>query len=272
MPRPPPKSSCSSGTPSLSSSRASVAAASAARASGSSSGDLRADVHVDPDRHQPAAAGHVADQAAGHGNRHTELVVAQAGRDVRMALRVDVGIDPQRDAGGHAVRRRQLVEALELARRLDVDGVHVEGHGAGQFGRRLAHPGEDDLARREPAAQRDVDLAHRVGVDPAAERAQQADDGQRGVGLEGVVDGVRVIAEGGVEAGGRRRAPRRRCRRSTACRGRRRRPPRSPTRCESHRNHAAGRARTRLEGPRSYREARPGRDSGTGGRRRSVVF
>ncbi len=116
-----------------------------------------------------------------------------------MAAGVDVGIHAQRHPDARVVRHGDLVEPIEFARRLDVDGVHVEGDGAGELGRRLPDPREDDVARREPAAQGDVDLAHRIGVDAAAERAHQPDQGQRGVGLERVVDGVRAHAEGGIE-------------------------------------------------------------------------
>ena len=117
-----------------------------------------------------------------------------------MAPGVDVGIHAQRHAHAPAVGDGELVEAIELARRFDVDGVHVEGDGAGELRRRLADAGEDDVSGGEAAAQRHVDLAHRVGVDAAAERAHQPHDGQRGVGLQRVVDGMRARAEGGIEA------------------------------------------------------------------------
>ena len=63
----------------------------------------------------------------------------------------------------------------------------------------LAHPGEDDVGRGEAAAQRDVHFAHGVGVGGAAERAHQPHDGQRRVRLHRVVDGVRRVAERGVQ-------------------------------------------------------------------------
>src|SRR5436190_24184064 len=60
-------------------------------------------------------------EALGVGVRHAEFVLAQAGGDVRVSLRVDVGIDAQRD-------RRTLAEAAgdggdtrELGFRLDVE-------------------------------------------------------------------------------------------------------------------------------------------------------
>ena len=65
----------------------------------------------------------------------------------------------------------------------------------GQFGVGLGDAGEDDLGRDEAGAQRDVDLAARIGVDARAEAAQQADDRQRRVGLERVMERVRVARE-----------------------------------------------------------------------------
>ena len=51
----------------------------------------------------------------------------------------------------------------------------------------------------EPAAQRDFHLAHGFGVDAAAESFEQAHDRERRVGLERVVDRVRVVAKCGVK-------------------------------------------------------------------------
>ena len=85
----------------------------------------------------------------------------------------------------------QAREPIELARRFHVDGEQVERHRAFELVCALAHAGEDDLVRPEAAAQRDFHLAHRIGVGAAAERAHQANDGERGVGLERVVDRVR---------------------------------------------------------------------------------
>ena len=53
-----------------------------------------------------------------------------------MALRVDVGIDAQRDARRGALRDRALIDAIELARRFDVDRQQPERHGAIDLGAR----------------------------------------------------------------------------------------------------------------------------------------
>ena len=87
-----------------------------------------------------------------------------------MALRVDVGVDAQRDARAHALRDRALIDAIELARRFDVDREQAQRDGAIDLGRALADAGEHDLIGTEPAAHRDVDFAQRIGVGVAAER------------------------------------------------------------------------------------------------------
>ena len=102
--------------------------------------------------------------------------------------------------------------------RLGVDGLDAERDGPLQLVARLPDAGEDDLVGDEAGAQRDLDLADRVGVGLGAEAAEQAQEGQRRVGLQRVVDGV---GHGGERAGRARGTGARwcrRCRRSRACR------------------------------------------------------
>ena len=117
-----------------------------------------------------------------------------------------------------ALRDGALIDAIELARRLDVDRQQAQRDGAIDLRRALADAREHDLIGTEPAAHRDVHLAERVGVGVAAERLQQADDRERRIGLERVMDRVRIAVEGARRAWRRRRESRRRRRRSTACR------------------------------------------------------
>ena len=100
------------------------------------------------------------------------------------------------------------VDALELAFRLGVDRLDAEVDRLRQLGVCLADAGEDDLGRDEAGAQRDVDLAAGIRVDLAPQGTKEAHDGERRVGLEGVVQRVRVRREGlvrGAVAGGDRR-------------------------------------------------------------------
>ena len=131
--------------------------------------------------------------------RHAELVGLESGRDVRMAPRVDVGVDAERHRA--TVRRMALgerIETIELARRLDVDRGKVRARPRdSSSSARLADAGEDDLrSGRMPAAQRHLDFADRVGVGAGCRgRFSSRAIAERGVRLERVVDCVRVIAE-----------------------------------------------------------------------------
>ena len=84
-------------------------------------GDLRPDVDVHADKPQPRDVAALAIDGARLLQRHAELVGLQAGRDVGMALRVDVRIDAQRDARDAPLRARDRGNPIELAGRLGVD-------------------------------------------------------------------------------------------------------------------------------------------------------
>ena len=124
-----------------------------------------------------------------------ELVGLQPGRNVRVAARVDVRVDAQRDAGARLPLAREQVDPLELAFRFRVDGLDAEVDRLRQLRGRLADAGEDDLRGNEAGAQRDVDLAAGVGVRAGAKRAQQPRDRERRVRLERVVQRVRIATE-----------------------------------------------------------------------------
>ena len=132
-------------------------------------------------------------------DRDAELVGLETGRDVGMAAGVDVGVDAHRDA-----RPRLAVAARCASMRSSSPSdsalivLTPSSIAWASSAVRLGDAGEDDLRRDEAGAQRDVDLAAGIGVDAAAQAAQQPDDRQRRVGLERVVDRVRI----------RRRTPR----------------------------------------------------------------
>jgi hypothetical protein len=72
-----------------------------------------------------------------------------------------------------------LIDAIELAGRLDVDREQAKRDGAIDLGRALPYAGEHDLLGTESAAKRDVHFAEGVRIGMAAERMHQADDRQR---------------------------------------------------------------------------------------------
>ena len=165
--------------------------------------DLRAQVHVEADHIEARLGGQAPQQRRGELDGHAELVEALPGGDVRVGVGVDVRVHPQGDPGLHAARAGQRVDAVRFAVRLDVDGLHAEGDRVVELVARLADAGEDDLRRLEAGPQGRLDLAPRVRVGAGAEVPEQAQDGERGVRLEGVVNGVGVSRERRVEGGAR---------------------------------------------------------------------
>ncbi len=97
------------------------------------------------------------------------------------------------------LRDGALIDAIELARRFDVDREQPERHRAIDLGGALADAGKHDLIGTEAAPQRHVHFAERIGVGVAAERLQQPHHRQRRIGLQRVVNGVRIAVEGVVQ-------------------------------------------------------------------------
>ena len=108
-----------------------------------------------------------------------------------MTQRIDVGVDAQRDARARALRPGDAVDAIELPCRFGVDRLDAKRDRALELVPRLADAGEHDLGRNEAGPEGHVDFAARVRVGLRANPAKQTDDGERRVGLEGIVQDVR---------------------------------------------------------------------------------
>ena len=128
--------------------------------------DLASDVRLNADHADAGKAAGLLEDRARPPDVHAELVLLQARRDVRMRLRVDVRVDPQGHSRRLAALPRDRVDLLDLPL-----GLGVEGEDPGRDARRdlvvrLAHAGEDDPFRRDPALQRRAQLAagHDVGA------------------------------------------------------------------------------------------------------------
>jgi len=123
---------------------------------------------------------------------HAELVGAKARGNVGMAARVHVRVDPQCDPGTSAMRRGDGVDAFHFTGRFGVDGLEAHRDGPHQLIVCFAHAGKHNLVRRKSGTQGDVNLAAGIGVGMGALTPNLAHHGQRGVGLDGVVEVVRV--------------------------------------------------------------------------------
>src|SRR5215510_14182199 len=76
---------------------------------------------------------------------HAELVRLEAGRDVRMAASVDVGIHPQRDTRARAPLPGESIDAIQLPFRFRIDRLDAEIDRLRQFTWRFADTGKDNL-------------------------------------------------------------------------------------------------------------------------------
>ncbi len=151
--------------PARRSSQASVASASAARWSGSRCVICDPTWLCSPTISDAAAVAHPEAHLARIFDRHAELVVLAAGRNVRMAARIDVGVHPDRDPGAASARADAMrVDALDLPFRFGVDAAEAELDGPRELRVGFADPGEDDFLGRESGAERHLDLPARIGV------------------------------------------------------------------------------------------------------------
>ena len=107
--------------------------------------NLRSDVNVHGDERERRPRPQRLEQRARIVDWHAELVDLQPGGNVRMTLRIDVGVQPNGNARRPSEPRRDRFDARQLARRFDVDRLQREPHGAFELLRRFADAGEDDL-------------------------------------------------------------------------------------------------------------------------------
>ena len=120
--------------------------------------------------------------------RDAELVLAQAGGDVGVGARVDVGVHAQRDRRPPSERTGDLVQPPQLALRFDVEAAHADLERALHLRARLADAGEHDPRGVAAGGQHPFELAARHDVEARAAPGEQVDDRQVGVRLQRVAD------------------------------------------------------------------------------------
>ena len=77
-------------------------------------GDLAADMHVDAGDAHAFELGGAGIDLARAADRNAEFVLGLSGRDLGVRLRIDVGIDADRDIGGAALLRPMAARQFEL--------------------------------------------------------------------------------------------------------------------------------------------------------------
>ena len=104
--------------------------------------DLRADVRLDPADLQMRQLGCLRIDPEDAVDPDPELVVALAGRNVFVGLRVNIGINAQSHRGLFAHRAGHLVDEFQLRLGLHVEGINTLLQRVFDFLPRLAHTGE----------------------------------------------------------------------------------------------------------------------------------
>ena len=154
---------------------------------------------MDADAHrvEVGEGGGLAVELAGTGDGHAELVLAQAGADIRVSSGAYVGIDPESDARGllqaFGAGSQQLQFGFALHVKEQDFGCDGRVHLRGGF----AHAGEDHALRGLFGdAHHALQLAAAHHVKAAAQRGQQAQHGEVRVGLYRIAERVRLLFKG----------------------------------------------------------------------------
>ena len=82
-------------------------------------------------------------------DRNAEFVLGLSGRDLGVRLRIDIGIDADRDIGGAALLRSRGGEKFQLRLQFNVDAENALLDGKRELALGLADAGEHDLFRRD---------------------------------------------------------------------------------------------------------------------------
>ncbi len=197
MPRPPPRSTRSTGRPAARSDAHEAAEQGERRFERAEVGQLAADVRADPDGTE---AGERRRQRIGGGDaveRDAELVRRAPGRDLGVGPRVDAGVDPQHDGRRRPERGRHLRQRDQLGLALDVDLVDARRQRRRHLAAGLADAREDDPPRRHPGGEGAAHLALRHDIGPGPLGGERGDDAEVGVGLDRVGDQRRLAGRAG---------------------------------------------------------------------------
>ena len=159
--------------------------------------DLRADVDGDAGGVEPLGFFCCAVDGAGGFDVDAELVFAEAGGDVGVGFGEDVGVDAEGEAGALVECFGARGEEMEFGFGLDVEEEDVGAEGGVDLPDLFADTGEDDFFQGGLVGLADaLEFATGDDVEACSLLCQQAEDGEGGVGFDGVADGVEAVGEG----------------------------------------------------------------------------
>ncbi len=161
---------------------------------------LRADMHAHSGRIQPPPPHRLAVDRPRQPDLDAELVLAQAGRNIRMRFRKNIGIHPQREPRAHAQRLRPRRQQRQLSLRLHVEQQDSRLQRRVNLPGLLAYAGEDhSLQRLFARPPHPLQFAPADDVEARAKLRQQPQDRQRRVRLHRVADRRRPSRKGLLE-------------------------------------------------------------------------
>ena len=141
---------------------------------------------VDAPDVQMRQAGGVPVSLFGIVHRNAEFVGFQTGGDIRMGLRVYIGIDAQRNRRAAAETRGDAVDAVQFGQGFDVEAFDACLKRIFDFGFAFAYAGKNGFAGIPAGRQHTLKLAAGNDVKTAAERGEMAQDAEVAVGFDGV--------------------------------------------------------------------------------------
>lgn len=131
---------------------------------------------------------------------YSELVTPKTGCNVRVGFSIHRRIEAKGNAGRSAQGFRQVKDPAHLTDRLDVDLFDAGEQRQPQFGMRLPDPGENDPLRRHTGIKSALQFTAGNDIRPAAQLHDPAQKNRMGIGLDGIVDGMRQAGKGRPEA------------------------------------------------------------------------
>ncbi len=109
--------------------------------------ELRTDMAIHPDDLDVWHRRRLAIDGGGQLDGDAELVLLEAGGNIRMGTGIDIRVDPHRHRCLLAHAARHPVEALQLGFRLQIEAEDLFVQREAHLGLALGHPGEDHFAR-----------------------------------------------------------------------------------------------------------------------------
>ena len=115
-----------------------------------------------------------------------------------MGFRVDVGINAQADRRILCALSGNIVQAFEFRNRFDVEAENASIQRLFHFRSGLPDTGKNDFLRVSPGGQHALQLATGNDVKTGTQSGEQIEDGEVGIGFDGVTDqGILASGMGG---------------------------------------------------------------------------